>query len=60
MLHKISDLCKKIDVIKKKSDELYEMKYGKTKHRKSEINNLIQDIQHLCYVVANDKQEYKK
>lgn len=62
MLHKISDFCKKIDVIKKQSDKLYKLKYEtpKSKTRDAEVDYLISDIQSMCLVVANDKTEYKK
>jgi len=62
MLHKISDFCKKIDVIKKKSDQLYNIKYNnpKTKERDIEIDNMIADIQSQCLLIANDKGPYEK
>lgn len=62
MLHKISDFCKKIDVIKKQSDKLYKLKYetSKSKSRDADIDFLISDIQTMCLVVANDKTDYKK
>ena len=59
MLHTISQLCDKIDVLKVKSDTLR----GKVKARndgcsipKEELNNQVADIQYICNLVANDKQ----
>ena len=60
MLHKISKLCDKIDLIKKKSDTLRIMKYGSPKALDEEIDNMIVDIQSECLLIANDKSEYKK
>ena len=60
MLHKISDFCKKIDSIKAQSDKLYNLKYNNSKspERDAEINHLIEDIQMMCKLVANDKEPY--
>ena len=44
MLHKISQMCDKIDSIKRDADRLREMKYGENKHSTSEIDNLIAQI----------------
>ena len=62
MLHRIADLCKKIDGIKIQSDKLYNIKYNntKTKERDIEIDNLICDIQYQCMLVANDKGKYER
>ena len=62
MIHRISDLCKKIDGIKKVSDRLYDTKYNqpKTPERDAEVNALIEDIQLQCKLVANDKGEYDR
>ena len=62
MLHKISDFCKKIDGLKKQSDRLYDMKYNqpKTPARDIEINNMIDDIQATCKLIANDTKPYDK
>ena len=60
MLHKISDMCDKIDSIKKMSDRLRDMKYGPVKSSKSEIDNMIQTIQADCLLMANDKGTYEK
>ena len=61
MLHKISDFCKKIDSTKAQSDKLYNLKYNNSKspERDAEINHLIEDIQMMCKLVANDKNPYK-
>jgi hypothetical protein len=62
MLHKISDFCKKIDGLKKQSDRLYELKYNnpKTPARDIEIDNMIDDIQATCKLIANDTKPYDK
>jgi hypothetical protein len=62
MLHRIADLCKKIDGIKHQSDKLYNLKYNnpKTLERDLEIDNLISDIQTQCMLVANDKGKYER
>ncbi len=62
MIHKISELCQKIDGIKKVSDNLYNIKYNqpKTPERDAEVNALIEDIQLQCKLVSNDKGEYDR
>ena len=60
MLHKISDFCKKIDSIKKMSDDLMHIKYQtpKSPDRDANIKNLIEAIQADCYIISKDKQDY--
>lgn len=60
MLHKISQFCDKIDSIKKDADRLRELKYGVNKASKSEIDNLITQIQSDCYLVSQDRSPYIK
>jgi len=62
MLHRISDLCKKIDGIKTVSDRLYNLKYNnpKTPERDIVVDNLIEDIQMQCRLIANDKSKYDR
>lgn len=60
MLHKISQLCDKIDGIKKDSDRLREMKYGTNKASVIEIDNLIAQIQADCYLISQDRSRYTK
>ena len=60
MLHKISEMCDKIDGIKKDADRLRELKYGVNKASNVEIDNLIAQIQSDCYLVSQDKSPYKK
>ena len=60
MLHKISEMCDKIDSIKKDADRLRELKYGTDKASNAEIDNLIAQIQSDCYLVSQDKSPYKK
>ena len=60
MLHKISEMCDKIDSIKKDADRLRELKYGTNKASNVEIDNLIAQIQSDCYLVSQDKSPYKK
>jgi|TARA_Y100000994_G_scaffold240713_1_gene235718 hypothetical protein len=62
MIHKISDFCKKIDGLKKQSDNLYNIKYNnpKTPERDSEIDHLISDIQATCKIIAADTKPYDR
>ena len=62
MLHKISDFCKKIDSLKSQSDKLYNLKYNniKTPERDAEVNELIDDIQATCLLIAKDVKPYDK
>ena len=60
MLHKISQLCDKIDSIKKDADRLREMKYGPVKRTNAEIDNLIAQIQLDCLLISQDKSPYTK
>jgi len=60
MLHRISDLCKKIDGLKIQSDRLYNLKYNtpKTQARDMEVDYLVKDIQAMCNLISNDKSKY--
>ena len=60
MLHKISQMCDKIDGIKKDADRLRELKYGDVKGSNLEIDNLIAQIQADCYLVSQDRSAYTK
>jgi len=60
VLHKVSDFISKIRVIKQKADQLETMKYGVPKASQSAIDNMIQDIQAMCYVISQDKSEYNR
>lgn len=62
MLHKISDMCDKVNVIYNKSMNLRRLKYDtpKEKQNKSHIDFLVQDIQALCRDIANDTNKYVK
>ena len=60
MLHKVSDFIWKIRVIKEKADKLETMKYGVPKASQSAIDNMIQDIQAMCYMISQDKSEYNR
>ena len=60
MLHKVNDFISKIRVIKEKADQLETMKYGVPKASQSAIDNMIQDIQAMCYMVSQDKSEYNR
>ena len=59
MLHKISAFCDKIDAIKKDADRLRDMKYGPVKAPESEINHTIEQIQHQCFMISQDKGKYE-
>ena len=60
MLHKISQLCSKIDSLKQSADHLRFLKYGENKAPRIEIDNCIADIQSQCLLIANDKSEYNE
>ena len=53
MYHTIEDLCKKIDVIKEKSDVLREQEAQATQPELIQFE--IDDIQALCADIANDR-----
>ena len=59
MLHKISQLCDKIDSLKKSADYLRELKYGPNKAPRQVIDEYIASIQAECLLIANDKSNYK-
>ena len=59
MIHKISELCDKVDVLKKKANKLRKLKYDTLpKVDKSILDEQICDIQLMCNLIANDKSEY--
>ena len=60
MLHKISDFVNKIRVIHDKAEKLYVMKYSTPKAKQTSIDNMIQDIQAMCYMISQDKSEYNR
>ena len=62
MLHKISDMCNKVEFIYRKSEELRKLKYDTPKETRDEtqVEFLIQDIQTLCREISFDRGEYSK
>ena len=60
MLHKISQLCDKIDSLKKSSDYLRQLKYGENKAPTEMIDERIASIQAECLLIANDKSNYNE
>ena len=60
MIHKISELCDKIDSIKAMSDRLRESKYGTVKAPREIIDESIESIQAECLLIANDKSNYNE
>ena len=60
MLHKISELCDKIDSLKKSADHLRELKYGENKAPHEVIDESIASIQAECLLIANDKSDYNE
>ena len=62
MLHKISQMCDKVNVMYNKSMLLRRLKYDTPKDQQdtSQIDMLVQDIQALARDIANDKQPYVK
>jgi hypothetical protein len=59
MLHKVSELCDKIDSIKAMSDSLRKAKYEE-KQPSGQIDAMIETIQADCLLVASDKTKYQK
>ena len=60
MLHKISQLCDKIDSLKRSADYLRELKYGENKAPREVIDESIEKIQADCLLIANDRSEYNE
>lgn len=63
MYHKISDMCKKCELIFEKSQKLKDLKYNteyKSRDTDIEIDVLVSDIQSLCRDIANDTGKYQK
>ena len=60
MIHRISELCDKIDSIKAMSDRLRENKYGTVKAPREIIDESIESIQAECLLIANDKSDYNE
>ena len=60
MIHRISELCDKIDSIKAMSDRLRESKYGTVQAPTEIINESIESIQAECLLIANDKSKYNE
>ena len=62
MLHKISDMCKKVAVMQKLSNELYHMKYKTAKESRDEtqIQMHIDSIKALAGDIYNDRSPYVK
>ena len=56
MIHKISELCNKINGLKKMSDDLYNLKYNnpKTPERDAQVQHMVDDIQATCRLIGND------
>ena len=60
MIHKISELCDKVDVVKTKADKLrkeYKLKEEGWSIPAVEIDNQVADIQSICNLIANDKSK---
>ena len=60
MLHKISQLCDKIDSLKRSADYLRELKYGPNKAPREVIDESIGKIQADCLLIANDRSNYNE
>ena len=60
MLHKISQLCDKIDSLKRSADYLRELKYGENKAPREVIDESIGKIQADCLLIANDRSNYNE
>ena len=62
MIHKVSDLCDKVNVIYEKSMNLRRLKYDTPKEKQDAeiIQFMIDDIQHLCRIIGADTTKYQK
>ena len=60
MIHKISELCDKIDSIQSMANRLRELKYGENKAPREVIDESIGKIQADCLLIANDKSNYNE
>lgn len=62
MLHKISDMTRKVGVMYDKSLLLHRLKYDTPKDRRDEvlIRTLIDDIRALAGDIYNDREPYDK
>jgi hypothetical protein len=62
VLHKISDMCGKINAMYQLSIRLEKMKYGtpKEKQNKFEIDHMIEQLQQMAGEIYNDKSLYSK
>jgi len=62
MLHKISEMCDKVNVMYERSMNLRRLKYDtpKDQQNQNEIQFLIDDIQSLAREVGNDVSPYNK
>ena len=60
MIHKISELCDKIDSIQSMANRLRELKYGENKAPREVIDESIGKIQADCLLIANDRSNYNE
>jgi len=62
MLHKISEMCDKVNIMYERSMHLRRLKYDtpKEQQNQNEIQFLVDDIQALAREIANDRSQYVK
>jgi len=62
MLHKISEMCDKVNIMYERSMHLRRLKYDtpKEQQNQNEIQFLVDDIQALARDIANDRSQYVK
>ena len=58
MIHSIKELCANIDTLKIKADKLI-TDNSNTSIPKDEIDHQVADIQYICNLIANDKNDSK-
>lgn len=58
MIHSIKELCAKIHTLKIKADKLITDNHN-TNIPKAEIDHQVADIQYICNLIANDKNDSK-
>lgn len=62
MLHKVSEFIEQVRAMNKLADRLEHVKYHtpKDQYRDAQVNDLIDQIKYLAYLIRNDNQPYEK
>ena len=59
MIHKVSELIKKVRGINELADRLHQVKYVENR-TKAEVDHLIDQIKYECMLISKDNSEYVK